>query len=77
MKLMTNRLLDVWESLLSFSKYVLSKAFSQNVKYCSVAFSLLFSIYVHVCGLFRLLCALTSFSKSKKKRIYCSFCVSG
>ena len=34
----TNRLLDVWETLLSFSKYVLSNSFSQNIKYCSVAF---------------------------------------
>ena len=35
-----NRLLDVWETLLSFSKYVLSNTFSQNTKYkllwCSV-----------------------------------------
>ena len=39
----TNRLLDVWETPLSFSKYLLSKTCSQNIKYCSVAFSLLFS----------------------------------
>ena len=40
----TNRLLDVWETLLSFSKYFVSNTFSQNIKYCSVASSLLFSI---------------------------------
>ena len=39
-----NRLLDVWEILLSFSKYLLSNTFSQNIDNCSVAFSLLFSI---------------------------------
>ena len=33
----------VWKTL-SFSKYVSSNTFSQNIKYCSVAFSLLFSI---------------------------------
>ena len=37
-----NRLLDVWEALLSFSKYFLSNAFSQNIGNCSEAFSLLF-----------------------------------
>ena len=41
----TNCLLDVWEILLSFSKYFLSNTFSQNMDNCSVAFSLLFSIY--------------------------------
>ena len=41
----TNRLLDVWETLLSFSKYFLSNTFSQNLDNLSVAFSLLFSIY--------------------------------
>ena len=41
----TNRLLDVWETLLSSSKYFLSNTFSQNIDNCSVAFSLLFSIY--------------------------------
>ena len=40
----TNRLLDVWETLLSFSKYFLSNTLSQNIDNCSVAFSLLFSI---------------------------------
>ena len=39
----TNRLLDVWETLLRLSKYILSSTFSQNINYCSVAFSLLFS----------------------------------
>ena len=39
-----NRLLDVWETLLSFSKYFLSNIFSQNIDNCSEAFSLLFSI---------------------------------
>ena len=41
----TNRLLDVWEVLLSFSKYFLSNTLSQNIDNCCVAFSLLFSIY--------------------------------
>ena len=40
----TNRLLDVWKMLLIFSKYFSSNTFSHNIKYCSVAFSLLFSI---------------------------------
>ena len=35
----TNRLLDVWKTLLIFSKYFSSKTFSQNIKYCSVEFS--------------------------------------
>ena len=39
----TNRLLDVWKTLLILSKYLSSNIFSQNIKYCSVAFSLLFS----------------------------------
>ena len=39
-----NRLLDVWETLLSFIEYFLSNTFSQNTDYCSVAFSLLFGI---------------------------------
>ena len=39
----TIRLLDVWETLLSFSKYFLSITFSQSIDNCSVAFSLLFS----------------------------------
>ena len=30
--------------ILSFSEYFSSNTFSQNIKYCSVAFSLLFSI---------------------------------
>ena len=34
----------VWKTVLSFSKYFSSNTFSQNIKYCSVAFSLLFSI---------------------------------
>ena len=38
MEFSTNRLLNVWETLLSFSKYFLSLTFSQNIKYCSVAF---------------------------------------
>ena len=33
----------VWKTL-SCSKYVSSNTFSQNIEYCSVAFSLLFSI---------------------------------
>ena len=37
-----NRLLDVLKTL-SFSKYFSSNTFSENIKYCSVAFSLLFS----------------------------------
>ena len=40
----TNCLLDVWETLLSFSKYIVFSILSQNINYCSVAFSLLFSI---------------------------------
>ena len=32
-----NRLLDVWETLLGFSKYFLANAFSQNIDNCSVA----------------------------------------
>ena len=40
----TNCLLDVWETLLSLNKYILSNTFSQNIDNCSVAFSLLFSI---------------------------------
>ena len=43
----TNRLLDVWETLLSFSKYFLPNTFSQNIDNCSVAFSLLFNIEKH------------------------------
>ena len=39
-----NRLLDVCETFLSFSKYVLSNTFAQNITYCRVVFSLLFSI---------------------------------
>ena len=34
----------VWKIVLSFSKYFSSNTFSQNIKNCSVAFSLLFSI---------------------------------
>ena len=34
----------VWKTLLRFSKYVSSNTFSENIKHCSVAFSLLFSI---------------------------------
>ena len=45
---MTNRLLDVWELFISFSKYVLFKTLSQNVKYCSVAFSLLFGLLTSI-----------------------------
>ena len=41
----TNRLLDVWETFLSFSRYFLSNTVSQNIDNCSVALSLLFSIY--------------------------------
>ena len=44
-----DRLLDNWETSLSISKYVLSNIFSQCIckkKTCSVAFSLLFSIFV-------------------------------
>ena len=41
---LTNHLLDVWKTLLSFSKYFWFNTFSQNIKYCSVAFSPLFSI---------------------------------
>ena len=40
-----NRLLDVWVTLLSFSKNFLANSFSQNIDNCSVAFSLLFSIF--------------------------------
>ena len=43
---LANRLLDVWETLLSFSIYLLSNTFSQNIDNCSVAFSLLFSIFI-------------------------------
>ena len=39
-----NGLLDVWATLLSFSKYFLPNTFSYNIDNCSVAFSLLFSI---------------------------------
>ena len=42
-----NRFLNVWETLLSFSKYFLSNTFSQNIDNYSVAFSLLFSIYYY------------------------------
>ena len=31
----TNRLLDVWKTLLSFSKYFSSNTFSQNISHCS------------------------------------------
>ena len=34
----------VWKTLLSLCKYFSSNTFSQNIKYCSVAFSLLFSV---------------------------------
>ena len=34
----------VWKALLRFSKYFSSNTFSENIKYCSVVFSLLFSI---------------------------------
>ena len=41
-------LLDVWVTILSCNKYVLFNTFSKkNINYCSVAFSLLFSI---LCG---------------------------
>ena len=40
-----NRLLDVWEALISLSKYFLSNSFSQNTDNGSVAFSLLLSIF--------------------------------
>ena len=40
----TNRSTDALKSLLCFSKYLSSNVFLQNIKYCSVAFSLLFSI---------------------------------
>ena len=43
----TNRLLDVWEALLSFGKYFLSNTFSQNIDNCSVAFSLC-SVYLQL-----------------------------
>ena len=43
------RLLDVWETLSSFSKSFLSNTFSQNIDNCSVAFSLLFSIFGYKC----------------------------
>ena len=43
----TNRLLDVWATLLSFSKYFLFNTFSLNIDNCSVAFSLLFGICPH------------------------------
>ena len=43
-----NRLLDIWKTLLSFSKYILSNTFSQNIDNCSVAFSLLFSILIYM-----------------------------
>ena len=39
-----NHLLDVWKTLLSLSKYFLSNTFGQNIEYCSVAFSGLFSL---------------------------------
>ena len=39
-----DQLLDIWETLLSFSQYFMSNTFSQNIKYCSVAFSLLYRI---------------------------------
>ena len=45
MEYSTNRLLDVWATLLSFSKNLLSNTFSLNIDNWSVAFSLLFSIY--------------------------------
>ena len=41
-----NGLLDVWVTLLSFSKYFLSNTFSQNIDKCSVAFLLFFSTYI-------------------------------
>ena len=50
-----NRLLDVWDTLLSFSKYFLSNTISQNIDNFNVAFSLLFSIYVYICVLITLL----------------------
>ena len=40
----TNRLLDVCEILLSFSKYFLSKNFVTKIKYYRVKFSLLLGI---------------------------------
>ena len=33
----TNDLLDVWKTLLSYSKYFLSNSLSQTIKYCCVA----------------------------------------
>ena len=42
-----NGLLDVWVTLLSFSKYILSNTFSQNIDICSVAFLLLVSTYIY------------------------------
>ena len=33
-----NRLLDIWKTLLSFSKYFWLNTFSQNIRYCSEAF---------------------------------------
>ena len=45
----TIRLLDVFKTLFSFSRYFLSNAFVHNIKYCGVAFSLLLSIYIIKC----------------------------
>ena len=57
-----NRLLDVLETLLSFSKYFLFNTFSQNIDKCSVAFSLLFSIHYKVISPIPLLFFLLFFS---------------
>ena len=43
-----NRLLEVWETLLSLSEHFLSNAFSEKIDNCSVAFSLLFSIFCDI-----------------------------
>ena len=48
----TNQLLYVWETLLSLSKNFLSNTFSQNIDNCSVAFSLLFSIFIQTDAIF-------------------------
>ena len=49
---LTNRLLDVWKTLLILSNDFSSNAFSQNIIYCSVAFSLLLSIVLCDYGIF-------------------------
>ena len=66
-----NRLQDVMETLLSFSKYVLSNTFSQNINYCSVAFSLLFSIVL--LSLFEKILFITCDQKESLKRIFIYF----